>query len=76
MPGGPARGRVPQETVRVSLPKVVIERIEGLIRTDGSANSVPDFVRQAAVKELERRSAGHVFPDEGSREVMRRVKAG
>ena len=58
VPGG-GKGRVPQEKVHVSLPKALIARIEDLIRSDGSANSVPDFVRQAAVRELERRRGEH-----------------
>ncbi len=72
MPGS-GRGRVPQTKVNVQLPTVVVERIEELIKYDGSANSVPDFVRQAAVKELERRRAYGVL-DEGAEKTMRRVR--
>jgi hypothetical protein len=57
------------------MPKVVVERIEELIREDGSANSVPDFVRQAAVKELERRAIGRTVADEGSEKTLRRTRA-
>ncbi len=74
VPGGSAKGRVPQELVRVSLPKILIQRIEELIAADGSANSVPDFVRQAAVRELGRRR-GEPVPDDGARETMKRVRA-
>ena len=71
---GSGRGRVAQVKVHVQIPQVVVERIEELIRSDGSANSVPDFVRQAAVKELERRRGGTPVPDEGARETVRRVR--
>jgi hypothetical protein len=53
VPGG-GRGRVPQVKLHVQLPAVLAQRIEDRIRADGSATSVADFLRQAAVKELDR----------------------
>lgn len=73
MPGA-GRGRVPQVKVNVQLPVIVVERIEDLIKSDGSANSVPDFVRQAAVKELERRRGASILPDEGAEKTLRRAR--
>jgi Arc/MetJ-type ribon-helix-helix transcriptional regulator len=57
VPGGHVRGRVPQENVNVNLPTVLIERIEDRIKRDGSATSVADFLRQSAVKELDRQDS-------------------
>jgi Arc/MetJ-type ribon-helix-helix transcriptional regulator len=72
---GAGRGRVPQVKLNISLPKVLADRIEELIHRDGSANSVPDFVRQAAVKEVERRLGDHEVVDEGAEKTLKRTKA-
>jgi Arc/MetJ-type ribon-helix-helix transcriptional regulator len=40
--------------IHIQLPAVLAQRIEERISRDGSATSVADFLRQAAVKELER----------------------
>jgi len=74
VPGG-GRGRLPQSKVHISLPLILIERIEELIRQDGSATSVPDFIRQAAVKEVERRLAGRQVPDERVPTTLRKVRS-
>jgi hypothetical protein len=56
VPGG-GRGRVPQVKLHVQLPAVLAQRIEDRIQRDGSATSVADFLRQAAVKELDRQES-------------------
>jgi Arc/MetJ-type ribon-helix-helix transcriptional regulator len=56
VPGG-GRGRVPQVKLSISIPSVLAERIEDRIRRDGSATSVADFLRQAAVKVLDLQDA-------------------
>jgi hypothetical protein len=44
--------------INLSIPSVLVERIEERIRLTGAALSVADFLRQAAVKELEHQEAG------------------
>lgn len=53
MPGG-GRGRVPQTKVTISLPSVLVERVEQHIKKRGDATSVADFLRQSAAREIDR----------------------
>jgi Arc/MetJ-type ribon-helix-helix transcriptional regulator len=52
--GGKRRGKLPQTKVQVSLPDVLIERIEEHMKKRGSATSVADFVRQSASEKIDR----------------------
>lgn len=72
MPGG-GRGRVPQLKLNISIPRVLVERIEEKIRRDGTATSVADYLRQAAVRDLEREGY-RVDLDEGARRVLKETK--
>jgi Arc/MetJ-type ribon-helix-helix transcriptional regulator len=67
-------GRVPQTKVSVSLPNALLARIEEKIRRDGSATSVADYLRQAAVRDLEREGYGALDPGEGPHRLPREVK--
>lgn len=73
MPGG-GRGRVAQVKLSLSIPKVLVERIEEKIRRDGTATSVADYLRQAAVRDLMREGYGALDIDEGARRVLRETK--
>jgi hypothetical protein len=56
---------VPQTVVAVSLPDVLIDRIEQHIKKRGTATSTADFMRQATTKEidhLEREERGERDP--------------
>jgi Arc/MetJ-type ribon-helix-helix transcriptional regulator len=57
VPGG-GRGRVAQVKLTVSIPKILVERIEERIRRDGSATNVADYLRQAAVRDMEHAGYG------------------
>jgi Arc/MetJ-type ribon-helix-helix transcriptional regulator len=61
--------------LNVSIPKVLVERIEEKIRRDGSATSVADYLRQAAVRDLAREGYGGMELNEGARRVLRETKA-
>lgn len=51
--GGPRRGKLPQTKVNISLPNTLIERIEDVLRRDGTwGTSVADFIRQAAAEKI------------------------
>lgn len=65
---------MPQVKINVSIPKALIERIEEKIRRDGTATSVADYLRQAAVRDLMRDGYGAVDLDEGARRVLRETK--
>jgi hypothetical protein len=54
VPGGRAKGRVPQTSIGVNLPDALIARIAQHIKDRGTATSVADFCRQAATEKIDR----------------------
>jgi Arc/MetJ-type ribon-helix-helix transcriptional regulator len=72
---GPRRGRLPQIKIQVSVPRVLVDRIEEKLRRDGSATSVADFLRQAAVDVLKREGYGALDEAEGERRTIARTRA-
>ena len=48
--GGRRRGKLPQTKVAVSMPDVLILRIEEILKRRGSWTTVADFMRQAAAE--------------------------
>lgn len=73
VPGG-GRGRIPLVKLTIAIPKIIVERIEEKIRRDGSATSVADFLRQAAVRDLARDGYGGLELEEGEKRTLRRTR--
>jgi hypothetical protein len=50
---GKRRGKLSQTKITVSIPDLLIEKIEQILRVDGSwGTSVADFLRQAAAEKV------------------------